>query len=89
MTDLYENVMFYGSLLVFKVMIMSVLTSRMRHKSGNLRTPEDGQFRLGTTDVRYCILFLTYRLFRLIGKVLEKLSNRKGLDFFYENERTI
>ena len=52
MTDLYENVMFYGSLLVFKVMIMSVLTSRMRHKSGNLRTPEDGQFRLGTTDVR-------------------------------------
>lgn len=53
MSGEYDNLMFYGAILVFKVSIMSLLTSKTRHKNGKLRSPEDGQYRLGTTDVRY------------------------------------
>ena len=55
MSENYENLAFYGVLLVFKVMIMSLVTSKTRYKNGALRSPEDAQFRLGTTDWGYLI----------------------------------
>merc|ERR1712130_1044920 len=31
-------------------MAMSLITAKVRHKAGALRSPEDAQFRLGTTE---------------------------------------
>ena len=43
MNKKYENLAFYGTILVLKVMVMSLLTARQRRKNGALRSAEDAK----------------------------------------------
>jgi len=50
MNEKYENLAFYGTILVLKVMIMSLLTARQRRKNGALRSSEDAKLLPNNPD---------------------------------------
>ena len=52
MNEKYENLAFYGTILVLKVMIMSLLTARQRRENGALRSSEDAKLLPNNPDAR-------------------------------------